>query len=34
MFEYGYEKKITQFSHLGASVVVGVPVGVTVKFRY
>lgn len=34
MLEYGCEKKITQFSHLGASVTVGVPVGVSVKFRY
>ena len=33
IFEYGADKKVTQFSTLGASVVVGAPVGVTLKIR-
>ncbi|KAL5013903.1 hypothetical protein ScPMuIL_008173 [Solemya velum] len=31
--EYGFEKKVSQFSVLGATVAVGVPVGVTVRVR-
>ncbi|KAK7093992.1 dnaJ homolog subfamily C member 11-like isoform X2 [Littorina saxatilis] len=33
MVEYGFEKKITQFSHLGASMVIGVPTGVHLKIK-
>jgi len=33
LVEYGCEKKITQFSNLSASIVVGVPSGVTLKLR-
>lgn len=33
LFEYGCEKKVTQFSNLSASVAVGVPSGVTLKLR-
>jgi DnaJ homolog subfamily C member 11 len=31
--EYGCEKKITQFSHLSATVSIGVPMGVSLKIR-
>ena len=31
--EYGCDKKITQFSRLGASVIVGTPVGVTLNLK-
>ena len=33
MVEYGCEKKITQFSVVGASMVVGVPIGVALKIK-
>lgn len=33
VFEYGCEKKITKFSNLGASMLIGVPLGVTLKIR-
>ncbi|KAL8587316.1 hypothetical protein ACOMHN_045563 [Nucella lapillus] len=33
LVEYGFEKKITQFSTLGASMVIGVPTGVHLKIR-
>lgn len=33
MFEYGFEKKITQFSNLGFSIVVGIPSGVHLKIK-
>ena len=32
--EYGCEKKISRFSHLGATMIIGVPIGVTVKIKY
>ncbi|XP_025083076.1 dnaJ homolog subfamily C member 11-like isoform X2 [Pomacea canaliculata] len=31
--EYGFEKKITQFSNLGATMVIGIPSGVHLKIR-
>lgn len=34
MLEYGCEKKITQFSTLGATLVLGIPLGVTLKIKY
>ncbi|XP_076451687.1 dnaJ homolog subfamily C member 11-like isoform X3 [Babylonia areolata] len=33
LVEYGFEKKITQFSNLGASMVIGIPTGVHLKIR-
>ena len=33
LVEYGFEKKITQFSNLGASMVIGVPSGVHLKIK-
>ena len=33
VFEYGCEQKITQFSRLGASVIIGTPVGVTLNMK-
>lgn len=33
MFEYGCEKKVTQFSYLAASVTVGIPLGVSLRIR-
>ncbi|KAK7481415.1 hypothetical protein BaRGS_00027371 [Batillaria attramentaria] len=33
MLEYGFEKKITQFSNLGASMVIGIPSGVHLKIK-
>ena len=33
VLEYGCEKKITQFSTLGASLLVGIPIGVTLKIK-
>ncbi|KAK3740940.1 hypothetical protein QZH41_017787 [Actinostola sp. cb2023] len=33
IFEYGAERKISQHSHLGATISVGLPVGVTLKIK-
>lgn len=33
VFEYGVERKVSNHSTLGATVVVGIPVGVTLKIK-
>ena len=34
VFEYGCEKKVSQFSVLGATMTVGTPMGVSLKIRW